>query len=270
MADKYRKEVLAFKKITEGNVFFCFDVETTGLSPVNNDIIQFSAIRYREKDGMYQAEDELNIYINPGYPVPDEITSITGITNEMLTGKPSPVEAVSVIYEFLGECPIVMGYNSISFDQKFMDSLYRKTIGKEFTPTLHLDVIKMAREKAEKPHKLIDMAKLAGVSEELSFHSSIDDAKATFEVFKYFLPMYETEEPKPDMKQFKITAVNRWKRSETLDRIYVNNNIKVSVYYDVAAQEWNIGGNLDDEYVIHATYEYCNVTSDKELVVKII
>ena len=65
--------------------FFCFDVETTGLSPSDNRIIQLSMIHGRF-EGIKPIEiDRMNFYINPGkghLPLPDKIVDLTGITTE--------------------------------------------------------------------------------------------------------------------------------------------------------------------------------------------
>lgn len=171
--------------------FYCFDTETTGLSPYTNDIIEFSAIEYRYSSGHFHESRSLDIYINPGYPLPQEIVKITGITDSTIQSKGiSQPEAVEKIRNFWGDRPILVGYNSISFDQEFLDTLYRKILGIGFSNTYHIDVLKMAKEKMPAPHKLCDMAKAAKVDEGITFHTSIDDARATFGVFRFLLHMY--------------------------------------------------------------------------------
>ena len=266
--DKYRSDVLKFVELVRGGRFICFDTETTGLSPTDNDIIQFSAIRYEERGGEYAEVERFNTYINPGYPIAPEITEINGITNEMLEKAPGQKEAAAAIKAFLGDSPILIGYNSISFDEEFVKSLYRKTGMGEFTPSFHLDILKMAREKSPKPHKLIDMAERAGVTEGLTFHSSDDDAIATFEVFLYLLPMYEKAEPRDDMAQLRIMSIRRWTKSATLDRLYVGNTKNFSIYLDIPKGEWFIGANLETDDVVAAVYDFAKVMSDDELIAK--
>ena len=57
---------------------FVFDVETTGLSVSKDRIIQLAAIKYFS-DGSEPVERVR--YINPGIPIPKEVTDLTGITN---------------------------------------------------------------------------------------------------------------------------------------------------------------------------------------------
>ncbi len=268
--DKYRQNVLSFKETVKGKEFFVFDTETTGLSAVENDIIQFSAVKVKEDGGIFKEVDYLDFYINPGYPIPEKITEITGISDETVKDGKTFDEAAKAIAAFFGNNPIVCGYNSVTFDEKFLNALYQKALKKSFSPALHLDVLKMARDKKEeKPHKLINLAEFAGVADKYTFHSSIDDARATLDVLNFILPMYDKKEEVKDTSAFSITAVRRWKKSATLDRIYVSNNLGVSVYYDVAMEEWMIAGNYDEEKIVGAVLSYCEVSSAAELVEKV-
>ena len=62
-----------------------FDLETTGLDLVNDRIIQLSYIKVYP-DGR---EVRVNELINPGKQIPAEVEALTGITNEMVSNKPS-------------------------------------------------------------------------------------------------------------------------------------------------------------------------------------
>lgn len=266
--DAYRNDVLNFRKTVEGGEFVCFDTETTGLSPVESDIIEFSAIRYREEGGKYVEQERMDLFINPGYHIPEEVTAINGIDDAKVKDAPTTAEAARMIKNFLGEKPNLLGYNSVSFDEKFLVTLYRKHLNQEFTRGVHLDVLKMAREKLPKPHKLIDMAQLFGVAEGYTFHTSIDDALATFDVFLNILPMYEKEEAKESAAGFVITRIQRWRKSATLDRIYVNNSANISVYLNVATGEWTAEKNFDIAELEAAVFAYAGVTSKEELTKK--
>ena len=266
--DKYRDKVITFMKEAEGKEIFVFDTETTGFSPVDNDIIEFSAIKYMVKQGKFIKVDELDLYSNPGYPIPQEITDITGITNERVKNEPYSLDAARIIRGYLGENPILAGYNSIQFDQTFLNALYRRAFDEFFKPSSHLDILTMAKEKVEGSHKLEDIAKLAEVSEDLHFHSSLDDAKATFAVLQYLLPMYKEKEIQKDINLFEINRISRWKKSETLDRVYVGNTEELKIFYNVVSQEWVINGPYEPHDVIQAIWKYANVSSDEELVKK--
>ncbi len=262
--DKYRETVREFTGVSD---FYVWDTETTGLKHTDDRIIEFSAVHY-EKNGSreYENTGEIDIYINPGIPVPEIITELTGITDDVIRTEGLPEKVASEkIREFLGENPNLMGYNSVSFDEPFLNDLYIRNFGERFTCNTHIDVLKMAREKVPGPHKLADMAEKAGLSG-ITFHRSIDDAKATYGVYKYLIPMYDqAEEP----AEFLITGVKRWKFNDTLDRIYVNNKGNASVYYDVVSGVWHIGCNTPDEDVVSAVLSFTGCMDTEELQKKI-
>ena len=266
--DKYRKEVISFKESTKGQEFYCFDLETTGLSPAEDHIIEFSALKVKESGGEYSIVDSLDLFFNPGIPIPAEIVEITGITDDKVKDAPDTGRAAQIISEFLGEKPDLMGYNSVSFDQNFMNSLYKNYLDREFSFGLHRDVIKMARDKLPKPHKLINVAQNLGISEGVAFHTSIADAAVTLDAFKKLLPMYDEPEKTEDFSKFQITRITRWTKSATLDRIYVSNSLNAAIYYDIPQRIWSVGCNLEDSDVANAVYAYAGVSSDETLVEK--
>ncbi len=249
--DKYRNEVAAFLKsvIQEDREFFVYDTETTGLEVAEADIIEFSALKcgYNREKNKFAVKEVLDLYINVGYTIPDAIQELTGITDIELAEKGvEPKEAAETIRGFFGKAPIIVGYNSISFDTAFVEKLYKEQLSEDFCSTSQLDVLTMAREKMPKPHKLADMAQAAGMKD-LQFHRSIDDCRATLGVLVYLLPLYREKEPEIDLMNFQVQEINRWTKSAKLDRIYVKNSLNLDVYYDVFTKSWCIGANCDEE-----------------------
>ena len=94
--------------------YVALDLETTGLNPEKDVIIEVGAVKYR--DG--QPVEEFETLVNPGRPIPYEITLITGIRNEDVIGKPSFERIAVALERFVGPAAIV-GHN-ISFDLGFL------------------------------------------------------------------------------------------------------------------------------------------------------
>ena len=65
-------------------MFISLDLETTGFDPIKDKIIEFGAIKF----DLTGKREELSFLINPGIPLPQIITHITGITNKDLTSAP--------------------------------------------------------------------------------------------------------------------------------------------------------------------------------------
>lgn len=102
-------------------------IQTTGLSPVNDRIIELSITRV-EKDGKTKTGTRL---INPGISIPEETTKINGITNEMVKDKPSFKDIADGMSKFLEGCDFV-GFNIEFFDLKFLVEEFNRS-GVEFT-----------------------------------------------------------------------------------------------------------------------------------------
>lgn len=67
--------------LSKRDTLIVFDLETTGLSRVNDRIIPIAAIRYGIDKNMNLKEQCIyHQYVNPGTPISDEITKLTGIT----------------------------------------------------------------------------------------------------------------------------------------------------------------------------------------------
>lgn len=93
--------------------YVAFDLETTGLDPVNDFIIEFGAVKV--VDG--EITQHMQQFIKPPIPIPPFITKITTITNEMVADAPELDTVIENIYEFLGDFPLV-GHN-VMFDYGF-------------------------------------------------------------------------------------------------------------------------------------------------------
>lgn len=94
--------------------YVVLDFETTGLRECNSRIIQAAAYKYRG----YTKTDEMVTYVDPGEPIPENITELTGIGNEDVQGAPSIDEALPKLIEFIKD-EIIIGHN-IAFDLRFL------------------------------------------------------------------------------------------------------------------------------------------------------
>lgn len=103
------------KKIT----FIATDLETTGLSPQNDTIIEVAAVKfdliYENKKFRIENSDERTMLVNPLRELDEEITLITHITNEMVREKSSWSEIQPKIKEFFNNDAVILGHN-VFFD----------------------------------------------------------------------------------------------------------------------------------------------------------
>ncbi len=152
--------------------YIVFDLETTGLSPTANEIIEIGAVKVKNK----VIVDEFLTFVKPSIPhLPEKITELTGITDEMLKDAP-PLDGVfDSFMEFIGDLPLVA--HNADFDVAFVRVACTKR-GKELL-NQKVDTLYMARTllKDLKRHKLNLVANALGVVLE-NHHRAVDDAKA--------------------------------------------------------------------------------------------
>lgn len=122
----------------EGSVYSFLDIETTGLSFRNNEIIEIGVIKI--KDG--KEIDRFSSFVNPGVLIPQEIIDITKITNEMVKNAPDIKTVISDFYDFIGDS-ILVAHNA-DFDIGFLRYNVEKHIGKVLDNT-YLDTLRLSQ-----------------------------------------------------------------------------------------------------------------------------
>ena len=90
------------------------DLETTGLDLENNAIIEIGAIRFNNR----RVEEEFETLIRPPHAIPQFITNLTGISNQMVQNSPSIDEILPELEDFVADLPI-LGHN-VKFDVGFL------------------------------------------------------------------------------------------------------------------------------------------------------
>ncbi len=102
-------------------VFAVLDLETTGLNPRDDQIIEVGAVRFDWGTSLetLDAADRLDTLVNPGIPVPPDVTSLTGITDADVANAP-PIEQVAPsISEFLAPATCFVAHKA-SFETSFL------------------------------------------------------------------------------------------------------------------------------------------------------
>lgn len=150
------------------------DVETTGVNPHDDSIIQLSAVRYRGGEKV----EVLDTYINPLRKIPPAATLVNGITDDMVRFSPKIKDIRPRFMEFIKDS-ILVGYN-VLFDLRFLDLAFRGAL----IGTLYIDVLPAAKEEFKLPnHKLETVATHLGFHPEDGFHNSLTDCEATAAVY---------------------------------------------------------------------------------------
>lgn len=231
----------ALERLKNGESIIVFDVETTGLAYTVDRILSFSAIKMALKDGFLIENDRMDLFINPGFPIPPVVTAINHISNETVKDCDKEDKAAIKIREFLGEEPFIAGYNSVSFDAKFMNAMYQRVFGTDFSSSCHVDVYKLAKEKFPglKSHKLECVAKELGTDAGIEFHNSMDDVIVTARSFKELLDMYKEDPVIQSLMRVRVKNARFWDGpNRTLKRIYVGTTPYTKSYFDCYYGRW--------------------------------
>ena len=110
-----RKIVMSRNSINCSEVVI-IDFETTGLSPYYERIIEVGAVIVKGK----RVIDSFSELMHPGRSIPYFITQLTGISNSMVKGRPSPEKIMPRLKKFVGD-RVILTHNA-SFDSKFLYS----------------------------------------------------------------------------------------------------------------------------------------------------
>jgi DNA polymerase III epsilon subunit family exonuclease len=161
--------------------FTIFDVETTGFSPVNNRIIEIAAARI-DTDGKISNFHSL---VNPGVPVPPQVTAITRINDNMLTNAPSFHTIAFRFMDFIRDSTLVA--HNARFDLGFLqESLARN--GMEPWRGKTMDSMRLFQQAyAGMPSYTLQNLRQAfniELPQELQPHRAAADVECTFQLFK--------------------------------------------------------------------------------------
>lgn len=117
--------------------YVVFDLETTGVNPKLDAIIEISGVKVRNQ----QVTDTFSRLVNPGRPIPDSATAVNGITDAMVSEESGLAEILPEFLDFIGT-DILVGHNIHTFDMLFlwnaMEALFGKTIPNDYIDTLAL------------------------------------------------------------------------------------------------------------------------------------
>ncbi len=94
--------------------FIAFDLETTGIQPKTDAIIEVGAVRFEGAEPV----ESFSTLINPGRPIPPGASAVNGITDEMVAGSPAVETVLADLAEFCGDLPLVA--HNAPFDFKFL------------------------------------------------------------------------------------------------------------------------------------------------------
>ena len=210
IVDDLRKIIFDSKGQKFDDTYVVFDLETTGLSPVNDSIIEIGAVKIQNK----KVVDRFSTFVNPKIPIPYNIEQLTGIDDSMVVDADT-IE--NILPEFLKFCDgAVMVAHNAEFDVTFIREKTKTVLGKAFECTV-VDTVSLARALIPNLGKftLDHVAKALNVSL-LHHHRAVDDAECCADIFLALVARLEMRnifnlDEINEIEEFNINAIKKAK-----------------------------------------------------------
>ena len=180
------------RSLTE-STYVVFDTETTGFNAGGADqMIEIGAVKVKDGDII----DRFDMLIDPGRHIPDKITELTMIDDEMVKGCPNEEEVTKKFLEWAGDLPMVA--HNAKFDISFIEMAMKKYNLGEFTNTV-IDTLELSRiiDQGYARHGLSQLVKRYNVPWDEDAHHRADyDAEGTGLVFAKMIKKLEMQQYK--------------------------------------------------------------------------
>ncbi|NJL94213.1 MAG: DEAD/DEAH box helicase [Anaerolineae bacterium] len=152
-----------------------FDVETTGLDPERDKIIEIGILRAREDTVL----DTYQTLVNPGKSIPESVVALTGITDEQVRRAPSIHQVLSQVSRFIGNAPIV-GHR-VEFDMAMLLEAEKVPRKNPLIDTYELASVLLPTAPR---YNLGSLVQHLGLQELETAHRAGDDVLATWHLYR--------------------------------------------------------------------------------------
>ena len=220
------------------NPIVFIDLETTGIDIVKDRIVEIAILKI-QIDGK---EEEKVMRINPEIPISEEAQKIHGISNEDLANEPTFKEEAKNIAKFIEGCDLA-GFNSNRFDIPILAEEFLRTgIDVDLKKRKFIDVQaifhKMEKRTLAAAYKFYCNKPLVDA------HSALADTRATYEVLKSQLEMYQDIEYEDNKGRVSVPVVNDMDKLSDFSSYDKNVDfVGRIVYNDKGVEIFNFGKN---------------------------
>lgn len=178
-----RVPTVSFSKGQAIDTTYCvFDLETTGLSYRTEKITEIGVMKIKNGEVI----DTFSCFVNPEKHIPEKVTEVTNITDDMVKDAQTIDLVLPKLLEFFGDSVLVA--HNADFDIGFLKH-NAKVLGYELNNT-YLDTLKLAKMLFPnyKKYKLGIIAENLGIKVEVA-HRALDDVDTTVKVFNIMIDM---------------------------------------------------------------------------------
>lgn len=238
--------------------YLCVDLETTGLSPKMDKIIEIGAVKV--KSG--KIVDTFETFVRPGVALPERIAELTGITEEDLASAPTITEVLPRFLEFAEELPL-LGHR-ILFDYSFLKRAFVNV--KLPFERKGIDTLKLSRKLLpDLPSKRLgDLCEHYQIS--IQAHRAMEDARATHFLYQKLCEAFSEKnekdfEPIPLIYKVKREGPATKAQKERLERLLVQHGITPD--YDIEMLTKNEASRLIDK-ILAATHQALSIDASQQ------
>lgn len=165
--------------------FIAFDIETTGLSPIRDRIIELGAVLFNNGKKV----KTFSSLVNCGVDISNDAESVNGITKEMIKNAPNEYEVFSNLIKFLGEAmqgKIIMCAHNASFDFGFLYNTFLR-LGMK-SDIKYVDTLSLSRKyiKDVENYQQRTLEEYLGLKNEMA-HRAVYDAENCGEILSFIL-----------------------------------------------------------------------------------
>jgi len=184
----------------ERECYAVVDIETTGLNPEENEIIEIGALLIQERE----IKDVFSTLISGSSPIPPEIEGLTGIKDEFLKNEPSISQVLPSFLKFIGEATLVV--HNVDFDIVFLKTHISKILKTELNNksicTLKVAKVLLPNLGNYKLHTVAEYLKIPISTR----HRAIGDAEITYQIWMKFLTLLKDKKinTKSDLEKLLI------------------------------------------------------------------
>lgn len=159
--------------------YVLFDLETTGISCMTDEVIEISAVKVRNG----QVTDEFSELVNPGRPIPYAASRVNHITDQMVEDAP---QFAQVLEQFLAfaEKDVLVGHNIGSFDMQFLYRDCERYLG-QILANDYIDTLSLSKTvfPSWRHRRLSDLAEYYGIST-VGAHRALADCRMNQKVYE--------------------------------------------------------------------------------------
>ncbi len=237
------------------------DLETTGFDPKSDKIIEFAAVK--TDDDLNEIET-LEFLVNPEKEIPEIVSQITNINQEVVDGEKTFNERIEEVKKFIGD-EIIVGHN-IQFDISFLQE-YDLAIENKFIDTCYFANIALPPQKSYALEILSDVLNI----EHKYKHRALGDVLASIDLMKIlyseisnfsesFWSELDKYKNKSESELFKLIFSLKDKNVEKLEKVEERESSDFNIQEDNALSRSNLDPSQGDFKLIQAS-DFKNILS---------